>query len=144
MSTDFAFTVPRSGTPSSVSRRSLWTGRTITGLLALFLLFDAVMKIARVAAVVEGTARAGYPAGLVAPIGVTLLGCLVVYLIPRTSILGAILLTGYFGGATATMVRMQDPWFLFPVGFAVLVWAGLYLRDLRLRTIIHSCKQGAA
>ena len=74
--------------------------------------------------------------GLVVPIGIVLLACIAVYLIPRTSVLGAILLTGYLGGATATQVRLENPWFLFPVGVGVLIWGGLFLRDDRLRALI--------
>ncbi len=75
-------------------------------------------------------------AGLVLPIGVVLFACLAVYVIPRTSVLGAILLMGYLGGATATVVRMSNPLFAFPVVVGVLVWAGLFMRDERLRTLI--------
>jgi hypothetical protein len=118
------------------SKGMLWTGRIISGLVILFLLFDAMGKIVKAAPVVEGTARVGYPVSEIVPIGITLLLCVVVYLIPRTSILGAILLTGYLGGATATMVRVQDPLFLMPAGFGVLVWGGLYFRDEALRSLI--------
>jgi DoxX-like protein len=90
----------------------------------------------KLAPAVEGTARLGYPVGLVVPIGIVLLACIAVYLIPRTSVLGAILLTGYLGGATATQVRLENPWFLFPVGVGVLIWGGLFLRDDRLRALI--------
>jgi hypothetical protein len=111
-------------------------GRIISALSALFLLFDAIIKVLRAAPAVEGTVRLGYPVGVVVPIGVTLLLCVVLYLIPRSSVLGAILITGYLGGAVATQVRVEDLWFLFPVGLGVLVWLGLYLRDSRLRTLI--------
>lgn len=114
----------------------LWTGRIITALLALFLLFDAAIKIMKTTAAVQGTAQAGYPVSEVAPIGIALLISLVIYLIPQTSILGAILLTGYLGGATATMVRIQNSFFLLPVVVGALVWAGLYFRDERLRQLI--------
>jgi hypothetical protein len=73
---------------------------------------------------------------LFAHLGLTLLLCVALYLVPRTSVLGAILITGYLGGATATQVRVEDPWFLFPVGLGVLVWLGLFLRDARLRALI--------
>lgn len=120
----------------SVSKGKLVTGRVITILTVLFLLFDSTMKIVKLQAVVDGTVRAGYPASLIQPIGIALLVCTILYMIPRTSVLGAILLTGYLGGATATMVRVQDPWFLFPVGFGVLAWAGLFLREPRLWALI--------
>jgi hypothetical protein len=115
----------------------LWAGRIISALLVLFMLFDGTIKVIKAAPAVEGTVRLGYPESVIVPIGVVALLCTVLYAIPRTSILGAILLTGYFGGATATQVRVQDPWFLFPVVFGVLAWVGLYLRDERLRTALR-------
>jgi DoxX-like family len=125
-----------SSTQSVASRKMVLAGRIISALSALFLLFDAIIKVLRAAPAVEGTVRLGYPVGVVVPIGVTLLLCVVLYLIPRSSVLGAILITGYLGGAVATQVRVEDLWFLFPVGLGVLVWLGLYLRDSRLRTLI--------
>ena len=122
-----------------VSKKKLWAGRIITALPILFLLFDTFGKVTQVAPVVEGTARLGYPEGLVLGIGLLELVCIVVYLIPRTSILGAILLTGYLGGAVATHVRIGDPLFshvLFPVYVGVLIWGGLFLLDGRLRAFI--------
>ncbi len=119
-----------------VSRRGLWAGRIISALVVAFLLFDGIVKVMKLPAAVEGTFRLGYPVGVILPLGIVLLACVVLYVIPRTSVLGAILLTGYLGGATATQVRVEDPWFLFPVGFGVLVWGGLYLRDKQLRTLI--------
>ena len=119
-----------------ISKQGLWAGRAISALVAVFLLFDGIIKVMKLAPAVEGTARLGYPGGLVLPIGAVLLACVAVYLIPPTSVLGAILLTGYLGGATATQVRLEDPWFLFPVGIGVLIWGGLFLRDDRLRALI--------
>jgi hypothetical protein len=119
-----------------VSKTSLWAGRIISALVALFLLFDSTIKVLKLAPALEGTVRLGYPVSVVFPLGIILLTCTVAYLIPRTSVLGAILLTGYLGGATATQVRVQDPWFLFPVGLGMLVWAGLFLRDDQLRALI--------
>ena len=84
----------------------------------------------------EGTVQVGYPVTVVQPIGIVLLACVLLYVIPRTSILGAILLTGYLGGDTATMVRMSNPWFLLPVVVGVLAWLGIFLRDERLRTLL--------
>lgn len=121
---------------NSTSKPMLYVGRTLTVLLALFFLLDAVMKIVRSAPSMEGTMRVGYPAYTIAPIGWTLLVCLAFYVIPRTSIVGAILLTGYLGGATATMVRVSDPKFFFPSVFGILVWVALYLRDAQLRMLI--------
>ncbi len=120
------------------SSGAMWTGRIISVLIVLFLLFDSAGKILKTAAVVQGTTQAGYPASEIVPIGITLLACVVLYVVPRTSIVGAILLTGYLGGATATMVRVQNPWFLFPVAFGVLVWLGLFLRNERLRDTIFN------
>jgi hypothetical protein len=122
--------------PAPVSMKILWAGRIISGLVTLFMLFDASIKIMKLTPAVEGTVQLGYPVGVVLPLGVVLLICVVVYSIPRTSIVGAILLTGFLGGATATQVRMENPWFLFPMGIGVLAWVGLYLRDERLRALI--------
>jgi hypothetical protein len=102
----------------------------------VFLLFDGGVKVMKVQGAVEATVRLGYPARLLLAIGIVELTCTILYVIPRTSILGAILLTGYLGGATATQVRLEDPWFFFPVVVGVLVWLGLYLRDPRLRELI--------
>ena len=122
-----------------VSKKRLWAGRVMTALPALFLLLDGVMKLVKPAPVVEGTVRLGYPESVILPLGIVLITCAVLYVILRTSVLGAILLTGYLGGAVATHVRVGDPLFshvLFPVYLGVLLWGGLYLRDDRLRTLI--------
>ena len=124
-----------SDTPTT-SKGMLWSGRVLTVLIGLFLLFDSAIKLVKARVAVEGTLRVGYAENLVAPIGATLLLSLVLYLIPRTSILGAILLTAYLGGATATMVRMHDSWFFFPVVMGILVWGALYLCDGRVRRMI--------
>jgi hypothetical protein len=121
---------------ASVSKKSLWAGRIISALMVLFLLFDSGLKVMKLAPAVEATARLGYPASLVLAIGLAELICVVLFVIPRTSILGAILLTGYLGGATATQVRLEDPWFFFPVVIGVLVWGGIFFRDERLRALI--------
>jgi len=118
-----------------VSKKTLWAGRIISALPVLMLLFSGVMKLAKPTPVVQEFARLGYPGSVVLGIGILEIVCTVVYLIPRTSVLGAILLTGYLGGATATHVRIGDP-FIFPVVFGVLVWLGLFLRDDRLRALI--------
>lgn len=118
------------------SKVMLWGGRVLTALVALFLLFDSTIKLVKARAAVEGTVQLGYSESVVVPIGAVLFISLVAYLIPRTSVLGAILLTGYLGGATATMVRVSSPWFPFPVSIGVLVWAALYLRDDRIRAVI--------
>jgi hypothetical protein len=123
-------------TISTTSKKGLWAGRLITGLTVLFLLFDTIVKVLGLPLAVQGTIRLGYPARLVVPLGIAELICLAVYLYPRTAVLGAILLTGYLGGATATQVRVEDPWFGFPIVIGVLVWAGLFLRNERLRALI--------
>ena len=126
----------QSGTQTApVSKKRLWAGRIISTLVVLFLLFDAVAKLMKIAPVLQAFARLGYPESLAVPIGILLLACTAVYVIPRTSVLGAILLTAYLGGATATHVRAGEP-FYFPVVFGVLVWAGIYLREDRLRALI--------
>jgi hypothetical protein len=121
-----------------VSKKMLWAGRVMSGLPALFLLLDGIMKLVKPAPVVEATVRLGYPESVILGLGIVLLACTVLYLIPRTSILGAILLTGYLGGAVATHVRVGEGLFpvLFPVIMGVLVWGGQWLRDERLRALI--------
>src|SRR5215468_606101 len=118
-----------------ISRAKLWTGRLITFFTVVFLLFDTMDKVLNLPVAVQGTVRLGYPASLVIYIGIVELVCLAAYLYPRTAVLGAILLTGYLGGATATQVRVEDPWFIFPVVVGVLVWVGLLLRNERLRPL---------
>lgn len=120
---------------SQVSKKRLWAGRIISGLTVLFLLFDCVVKLLKLAVAIEATARLGYTESLVFGIGVAEFVCTILYVIPRTSVFGAILLTGYLGGATATHVRIGDPFF-FPIVFGALIWAGLWLRDDQLRTFI--------
>jgi len=124
--------------PNLVSKGALWGGRIMSWLVALFMLLDGVMKLFKPAFVVTETVRLGYPEASIFPLGVVLTLCTVLYLIPRTAVLGAILLTGYLGGAVATHVRFFEGWFpiLFPVVFGILLWGGLWLRDIRLRTLI--------
>jgi DoxX-like protein len=125
-----------------VSTKQLWTGRILCTLAILFLLMDGVMKLFNPRPVVEGMTRLGYPLNLAATIGIILLICVLLYAIPQTSILGAILLTGYLGGAVASQLRVGGPLFsyvLFPVYLGVLIWAGLCLRDSRLRALIPLC-----
>ena len=118
-----------------VSKKMLWAGRVLSALPVLLLLVSGVGKLMKPAAVVEGFVHLGYAAGMAVPIGIVELACTVVYLIPGTSVLGAILLTGYLGGATATHVRIGEA-FITPVLAGVLVWAGLFLRDARLRALL--------
>jgi DoxX-like family len=122
-----------------LSKGRLWTGRIMSALPALFLLVDGIGKLIKPAPVVEGTVQLGYPESVLLGLGIVLLTCTVLYVIPPTAILGAILLTGYLGGAVATHVRVGSPLFshiLFPVYLAVLIWGGLYLHDERLRALI--------
>ena len=124
------------GTTGTAGRGMLLAGRIVSGFAAAFLLFDGVARLVRFAPYVDGTVQFGYPEHLASPIGLTLALCTVLYLVPRTAVLGAILLTGYLGGATASHVRVEDPFFLFAAVFGVLVWAGLYLREPRLRALL--------
>ena len=108
-------------------------GRILSVLSALFMLFDGIMKIVKPVQVLEATTRLGYPVSALTGIGMALIVCTLIYIMPRTSILGAILLTGYLGGAVASNVRAASGWFgtIFPVLFAALVWGGVWLRDRR-------------
>jgi hypothetical protein len=122
-----------------VSKGRLWAGRIMSALPVLFLLMDGVMKLMKPEFVVKATIQLGYPESVIFGLGIVVLVCVILYVIPRTAVLGAILLTGYLGGAVATHVRVGDPLFshaLFPVYFAILLWGGLYLRDERLRALI--------
>jgi hypothetical protein len=115
-----------------------WGSVALSALAVLFLLFDSTMKLLKVQPVAEAMSRMGYPDATARPIGLILLACIVLYVVPRTAVLGAVLLTGYLGGAIATHVRVEDPLFshtLFPVYFAVLIWGSLYLRDARVRAL---------
>jgi hypothetical protein len=123
----------------AVSTKRRWGSFVASGVPTLFLVFDAAMKLVKVPPVVEAMDRLGYPDATARPIGLVLLACVVLYVVPRTAVLGAVLLTGYLGGAIATHVRVADPFFthtIFPVYVAALVWLGLYLRDARVRAMI--------
>ena len=125
-----------SAAPSKAAR---WAGRVIGGLPAAFLLMDGVMKLFRPDVVVKATVELGFSESVIVPLGVVLLAATVLYLVPRTAVLGAILLTGYLGGAVCTHVRAANPLFshvLFPVYLGVLLWLGLYLRDRRVRALL--------
>jgi uncharacterized membrane protein YphA (DoxX/SURF4 family) len=122
-----------------VSKAQVWTGRVINILLALLLIMSGVMDVMKPEFVVKATTQMGYPEGMIQPLGVVLLICVILYLIPNTAVLGAILLTGYLGGAVATHVRAGDPLFsrvLMPVYFATLMWCGVYLRYERVRALV--------
>lgn len=128
-----------STTSKAGSKGALWTGRALSGVAVLFLAVDSVGKLLQVQPVVAGTIELGYPAHVVFSLGVILLLCVVAYVIPSTSAVGAVLLTGYLGGAIATHVRVDNPLFshtLFPVYVALFVWGGLVLRDARLRAFL--------
>ena len=122
----------------TVSRKALWAGRIVSALPVLLLLMDGVMKLVKPSFVVEANVKLGYQESVIIPLGVVLITCALLYAIPQTSVLGAILVTGYLGGAVATHVRVGDPLFshiLFPVYIGVIIWLGLYLRDGRLRAL---------
>ncbi len=130
------------GNPSS---RKVWTGRVLSGLAVLFLTFDAGMKVLMLPAAVEGTTQLGYPADSLIIIGLIQLVCLAVYLIPRTAPIGAVLWTGYLGGAIATHLRVGNPLFthtLFPIYVAAMLWAGLWLRDSRVSALLAAPGRG--
>ena len=125
-------------TSSKIQRRIGWG---LSALTILFMLFDAAGKLALEAHVVEATTKIGYPLETIRPIGIIALICTVLYAIPRTALLGAILLTGFCGGAVASKVRIEDPLFgsvLFGVYFGIIAWTGLYLRDDALRRVFAS------
>jgi DoxX-like family len=123
------------GQTAGVSKGKLWTGRIISAILVLFLLADGLAKVMKAGPVLKAFDELGYARTVAVPIGILLLVCTILYAIPRTSIFGAILLTGYLGGATATHVRAGQP-FYFPIVFGVLVWLGLFLRETRLHALV--------
>jgi len=123
---------------TSVSKGSLWAGRILSGIVVLFMAFDGVTKVLKARQVIEAFARIGFPETTIVGIGASLLVWTALYVIPRTSVLGAILLTAHLGGATAANVRAGSPLFniCFPIVFGVLVWLGLFLRESRLHALI--------
>ena len=132
-------TYPSDLAPTTTRAASLvWTGRALTTLGVLFLIFDAVIKLMQIQPVVDTFNLLGIPTGLAPAIGFLMLACLAVYLFPRTSLLGAVLLTGYLGGAIALQLRIGAPAFtlVFPLIVAAFIWGGLYLRDPLLRTVM--------
>jgi len=123
----------------SQSTSALWTARILSALLVLFLLFDGITKVFKESHVVEAFVRLGLPVGLAPEIGIIVLACAIVYAIPRTRVLGAVLVTGLLGGAVATHVRAGSPAFetlVFPVMMGALAWVPLWLRDLRVRALL--------
>jgi hypothetical protein len=122
-----------------VSKGRLRTGQILSGLAVAFLTFDGVIKLVNIQPVVDSLVQLGYPAHLGLVIGLIELACLIVYVIPRSSVLGAILLTGYLGGGVATHTRIESPLLthtLFPIYIAALIWGGLFLREVRLRALL--------
>ena len=128
-------------TPPAAAPAARWAGRVLTGVAVAFLVFDTSIKLAGAKEAVEGTVQLGWQAHHLPILGAIELVLLVLYLVPRTAPLGAVLWTGYFGGAIATHLRVDSPLFshtLFPIYVAVLVWGGLYLRDERVRTLVRA------
>ena len=119
-------------------RKMIWSARVLIVLAALFMLLDGAMKIIKPPQVLGANVRLAYPVSALSGIGIVLIACTLIYLIPRTSMLGAVLLTGYLGGAVASNIRAGSGWVetIFPVLFAVLIWAGVGLRDRRLQTLL--------
>ena len=144
MSATLLASAPLAASPiADASARARWAGRVLTGLAVLFLVFDATIKLVGVREAVEGTVQLGYAPHHLPIIGLIEIACLVVYLVPRTAPLGAVLWTGYFGGAIATHLRLDNPLFthvLFPIYVAALVWGGLYLRDARVRALLGAAR----
>ena len=124
---------------SRTSTRALWTGRVLTGLAVAFLIFDTVIKLSGAKEAIEGTVQLGYKPEHLPILAAIEIVLLVLYLIPRTAPIGALLWTGYLGGAIATHFRLDNPLFthiLFPTYVAALIWGGLYLRDARVRAVV--------
>ena len=121
---------------SPVSKTTLWIGRVMSALPVLLVLFGSVVKLMKTASVIEGFVRAGVPERLIIPVGIIELVCVIVYVIPQTAVLGAILMTGLLGGATITNLRIADPTYPLPIVLGMLAWGGLFLRDTRLRELI--------
>jgi hypothetical protein len=123
---------------------SVRIGQVLSGLAVLFLLFDGIAKLLQVQPVIDSTVELGYPRDIPFTLGVILLSCVVLYVVPRTSVLGAVLLTAYLGGAVATHVRIGNPLFthiLFPTYLGAFLWAGLILRDARLRVLLPTRRE---
>jgi hypothetical protein len=118
-----------------VSGGARWAGRIINGLVILFLLFDALAKVFKEVHTIEASAKMGWPAEQIQMIGIVLLGATILYIIPRTALLGAILLSAYLGGAVGIMLRAGEN-FIFPIIFGILVWAGFYFRNAKFRSLL--------
>jgi len=120
--------------------RKLWIGRILSALAVIFLAFDSSIKLMRLPVVLEATAQLGFPPGSIVLVGIVLLACTLVYVIPRTRVVGAVLLTGYLGGAVAAQMRVGNPPFetLFPIIVGSVIWAGILVRDHRVRALLAS------
>jgi hypothetical protein len=143
MSATLVDTAPLTVAPAAASTTTRWAGRVLTGLAVLFLVFDATIKLVGATEAVQGTVQLGWAAHHLPILGVIEIACLVLYLVPRTAPLGAVLWTGYFGGAIATHLRLDNPLLthtLFPIYVAALVWGGLYLRDSRVRALLRPAR----
>jgi 4-amino-4-deoxy-L-arabinose transferase-like glycosyltransferase len=122
----------------AMSKARMWTGRIVSALPVLMLGFSAIAKLAKADAVIQGMGHYGYPEHLIRVLGTVELLVSLIYAFPRTSFIGAILMTGYLGGATATNVRIGDPSYVMTVLLGVLAWVGLYLRDSRLHALVNA------
>lgn len=123
----------------SISKSRLWTGRIMSGIVILFMLMDCIMKFVKPKEVIDGTTLLGYQEHHIITLGVLGFISIVLYIIPQTAVLGALLLTGYFGGAIATHVRVDNPLFshvLFPIYLSILMWGGLWLRSVYLQQLV--------
>ena len=131
-------TIPMPTSQAATSNKQLWAGRILSGLPAAFMLMDGGMKLFKPAPVIKATVQLGYPESVIVGLGIVLLASTFLYLIPRTALLGAVLLTGYLGGAVASNVRAGTPLFntTFPIIFGVLLWGGLWFRDHRVRELL--------
>lgn len=130
------------GATAGPSRTAVWVGWILAAPPVLLMLMSSIMKLARAQQVVEGWAKNGYPPGTLLPIAVTEVACALLYLWPRTAVLGAILVTGFLGGATDSHVRAGESYFVVPVLLGMLAWGGLFLRDPRLRALLPFRRDG--
>jgi hypothetical protein len=119
-----------------VSKAALWSGRVMSAIPVLMLLMSGVMKLMKPQSLVDSFVKLGFSTGIITAIGILEIACTVVYIVPRTAVLGAILVTGYLGGAIVTTLRVSDPSFFAPAILGILAWGGLYLRDPRVRDLI--------
>jgi len=141
MQTAACSNTPTPRAPQHASVKAVWIGRTLTAFAILFLTFDTALKVLQLPVAIEATQQLGFTARTVFIVGLIEAVCLVLSLVPRTALLGAVLWTGYFGGAIATHIRTESPVFthtLFPIYIAALVWGGLWLRDQRVRDIVRT------